>query len=76
VKLLLAILAVVLLAPVALVLAVALGPVILGVLCALICGLFVFGVWSLLLGLGWFGRSVERAGLRRTHHARVSRSKT
>lgn len=72
-KLLLAIPAVVLAAPIALVLAVALGPVILGLLCALICGLVVFVCWSLLLALSRFGRSVERVGLRHTRRPRAVR---
>jgi len=70
VKFLLAIPAVVLAAPVVLVVAVAFGPVILGILCALISGLVVFAVWSLLLGLGQFGRTLERS--RNTRRARAS----
>jgi len=64
----LAILAVVLAIPVALVVAIALGPVILGVICALGFGLVVFAVGWLLIGLGKAGLSLERAGARHIHH--------
>jgi hypothetical protein len=68
VKVVLAALALVLAVPVALVAAVALGPVILVLLCAVGFGLIVFVVGNLAIGLGKFGRSVERAGLRHTRH--------
>lgn len=48
--------AVALLTPVALVVAVALGPVVLGIICAGIFGLVVFALWSFLLTLGVLGR--------------------
>ena len=67
-KLILAILAVVLAIPVLLVVAIALGPVILGVICALGFGLVVFVAGNLVIGLGKAGRSLEQAGARRLHH--------
>lgn len=48
--------------------AIALGPVILGILCAVGFGLIVFAVVNFFVGLGLFGRSAERAGMRRLHH--------
>ncbi len=55
--------------PILLLVAVALGPVILGILCALLCALVIFALWSLAVGVGLFGRSLERAGMRRVRHA-------
>ncbi|HEY1689256.1 MAG TPA: hypothetical protein VGF95_10380 [Solirubrobacteraceae bacterium] len=52
--------AVALLAPVALVIAVALGPVVLGIICAGLFGLIIFALWSFLLTLGVVGRRVLR----------------
>jgi hypothetical protein len=69
VKLVVATFAVALVAPVLLLVAVALGPVILGLICALGFGLIVFVLWSLAVGLGLFGRSLERAGMRHMRHA-------
>jgi hypothetical protein len=57
-KLMYAISAVVLGLPVLLIVAVALGPVILGLLCAGLFGLIVFALWSFVVGLGMFGRSL------------------
>jgi len=68
VKVLLAILAAVFAIPVLLVVAIALGPVILGVICALGFGLIVFAAGNLVIGLGKAGRSLERAGARHIHH--------
>jgi hypothetical protein len=59
-KLLLWVLAFALALP-ALLVAIALGPVIIGVLCAVGCGLAVWAIGSLVLGLG---TGVERAGSR------------
>jgi hypothetical protein len=69
VKLLLAGLALLLALPVLLVVAIALGPVILGILCALGFGLIVFTVGNALLGVGLLGRFAGRAGSRHMHHA-------
>jgi hypothetical protein len=52
-------------APMVLLVAIALGPVILGVLCAVGCGLLVFAIASLLLGIG---AGVERVGSRLVGH--------
>jgi hypothetical protein len=71
VKLLLAIVLLVLAAPVLLLFAVALGPVILGILCAALFGLLVFGLWSLAVALGLLGR---RAGQRYARRARGPRA--
>ncbi len=68
-KVVLAILAVVLAIPVLLVVAIALGPVILGIICALGFGLIVFAVGYLVIGLGKLGRSLERAGSRHIGHS-------
>jgi len=68
VKVVLAILAVVLAIPVLLVVAIALGPVILGVICALGFGLLVFVVGNILIGLFKAGRSIEHAGARHIRH--------
>jgi len=54
--------------PVLLLVAVALGPVIVGIICALGFGLVVFVLWSLVIGLGLLGRSVETAGLQHMRH--------
>ena len=50
----------VLLLPVLLVLAIGLGPVLLGILCAIGFGLIVFVVVNLVIGLGLSLRSMER----------------
>jgi hypothetical protein len=49
----------------ALLVAIALGPVIIGVLCAVGCGLLVFAIANFLIALGV---GVERAGSRLTRH--------
>lgn len=64
-----AIVAVVMALPLLLILAVVLGPVILGIMCAAGCALIVFSLGNLVLGLGWLGRSIERAGLRHAHRS-------
>ena len=61
VKVVLGVLAVAITLPILLLLAVALGPVILGLLCAALFGLIVFALWSLLAALGLAGRSWERS---------------
>jgi hypothetical protein len=66
-----AILAVALVAPL-LIVVIALGPVILGILCAVGFGLIVFVAVNFVLGLGLFGRSVERSVLQHWRHARVA----
>lgn len=69
------IVAAVLAVPLLLVLAIGLGPVILGILCAVGFGLIVVVVVNLaiglVIGLGLVVRSVERAGSGYAHHARV-----
>jgi hypothetical protein len=50
--------------PVALLVAIALGPVILGVLCAVGFGLIVFVIGYAVIGVAAAARSVERAGSR------------
>jgi hypothetical protein len=74
-KVVLGIFAVVLAVPLLLVVAVGLGPVILGILCAVGFGLIVFVVGNLaiglVIGLGLLVRSVERAGSRYVHHAQI-----
>ena len=55
-----------------LIVVIALGPVILGILCAIGFGLIVFVAANSVLGLGLFGRSVERSVLRHGRHARCS----
>jgi hypothetical protein len=65
VKVVFAILAVVLMAPVVLVLAIALGPVAVGILCAVGFGVIVFVLANLAIGLGVW---VERVGSRHMHH--------
>ena len=67
-KVILAILAVVLAIPVVLVVAIALGPVILGIICALGFGLLVFVVGNIVIGLFKAGRSLEQAGARHLRH--------
>jgi hypothetical protein len=52
----------------ALLVAVMLGPVVLGILCAVGCALLVVTLANFLIGLGLFGRSVERAGVRYARH--------
>ena len=59
--------------PCALILAIALGPVLLGILCAVGFGLFVFTLANLLIGLGLSAWTAERAGLRVVRRARTSR---
>jgi hypothetical protein len=75
VKVVFGILAAVLAVPPLLVLAIGLGPVILGILCAVGFGLIVFVVVNLaiglVIGLGLLVRSVERAGSGYAHHARI-----
>jgi hypothetical protein len=68
VKVVFAIFAVVLMAPLLLVVAIALGPVAVGILCAVGFGLIIFVVVNFVIGLVVL---VERAGWRYTHHARV-----
>jgi hypothetical protein len=68
VMLLLALFVLVLAVPVLLLIAVALGPVTIGIICAIGFGLMVFALWSLVVALGAFGRSVGRAGSRHVHH--------
>jgi hypothetical protein len=65
------VLAVGLAGPLLLVVAIGLGPVILGILCAVGFGLIVFVVVNLAIGLGLLVRSVERAGSGYAHHARI-----
>lgn len=65
----LGILGLVLVAPLALLVAVALGPVVVGVLCAVGFGLIVFALVNLTLGLGYSVRALGRAGKRHAHHA-------
>jgi hypothetical protein len=75
VKVVFGICAVVLAAPLLLVVAIGLGPVILGILCAVGFGLIVFVVVNLaiglVIGLGLVVRAVERAGSGYAHHARI-----
>jgi hypothetical protein len=52
----------------ALIVAVALGPVILGILCAVGCALLVMAVINFVIALGWAGRSAERSGARFVHN--------
>jgi hypothetical protein len=66
VKVVVGILAGLLALPVLLVVAIALGPVILGILCAVGFGLIVFAVVNLVTGFTIFGRSLETAGVRHT----------
>ncbi len=67
-KVIIAILAVVLMAPLLLVFAIALGPVVVGILCAVGFGLIVFVVVNLVIGLIV---GVERAATRHTRHTQV-----
>jgi hypothetical protein len=62
VKYVLATLGFVLALPVLLLVAVALGPVAVGILCAVGFGLIVFLAWNALLALGLVGRAVWRRG--------------
>ncbi|MBV9942502.1 MAG: hypothetical protein JO262_10270 [Solirubrobacterales bacterium] len=55
--------------PVFLVVAIALGPVILGILCAVGFGLIVFTIGNALIGLLLAGRGAERAGSRLVRRA-------
>jgi hypothetical protein len=75
VKVVFGIFAVVLAFPLLLVVAIGLGPVILGILCAVGFGLIVFVVVDLaiglVIGLGLLVRSIERAGSGYAHHARI-----
>jgi hypothetical protein len=75
VKVVFGIFAVLLAVPLLLVVAIGLGPVILGILCAVGFGLIVFVVVDLaiglVIGLGLLVRSVERAGSGYVHHARI-----
>jgi O-antigen/teichoic acid export membrane protein len=64
-KTLLSILALALALPALLVVAIALGPVVVGVLCAVGCGLLVFAIGSLIVGLV---TGVEHAGSRFARH--------
>lgn len=50
--------------PVLLVVAIALGPVIVGILCAIGFGLIVFALANAVIGLAVAGRGAERAGSR------------
>jgi uncharacterized protein (DUF58 family) len=70
-----AILAVALAVPL-LIVVIALGPVILGILCAVGFGLIVFVGANFVLGLGLFGRSVERSAVRHWRHARYGDPQT
>ena len=71
-----AILGLALAVPVLLTVAIALGPVALGIICAIGFGLVVFAVGNLLIAVGLFGRSVERAGSRRAGHIRMRHLQT
>ena len=61
-------LTVVLVAPVLLLVAIALGPVILGVLCALGFGLIIFTIANALIGLGVAGHAARNRVARHWHH--------
>lgn len=67
----LVILSVVLALPLLLVVAIVLGPVILGIVCAVGFGLIVSFIGNLAIGLWVLGHSLERAGQRYMQHARV-----
>jgi polyferredoxin len=69
VKFMLAGVALVLALPVLLVIAIAVGHVILGVLCAVGFGLIVFMAGNVLAGAGLLGRSAGKAGARHIHHS-------
>jgi hypothetical protein len=70
VKVLAGILAVMFALPVLLVVAIALGPVVLGILCAVGFGLIVFAVVNIVIGILAVGnRAVEQAGSWHSHHA-------
>jgi hypothetical protein len=66
-KLLIAFFSVIVALPVLLIVAIALGPVILGVLCAAACGFIVFTLGNMALGLGWLGRGAQRSAARHAH---------
>jgi len=70
-----AILGLALIAP-ALVLAIALGPVILGLLCAAGFGLLVFALGNAAIGIGFVGRGLERAGVRLAHRPTAPRARS
>jgi hypothetical protein len=55
--------------PVCLLVAIALGPVIVGILCAVGFGLIVFAVGNAVIGLVVAGRGAERAGSRLVRRA-------
>jgi hypothetical protein len=63
----LAIIAFVLVLPLLFFVAIALGPVALGILCAVGFGLIVFLAWNALVAVGWLSRSAWR----RVHHGEV-----
>jgi len=67
-KLALSILGFVLMLPILLVIAVALGPVTVGILCAVGFGLIIFVIWNAVIALGMAARSVERRGFWHQHH--------
>ena len=64
-RILLAIFAVLVALPVLLIVAIALGPVILGVLCAVGCAAAVFAIGNAAIGFGLLGRSARRTVTRR-----------
>lgn len=70
-RLLIGAIAVIIALPVALLVAVALGPVIVGVLLGLGCGFVVFVIGNILVGIGLLGRSAEQAGERRLSRGRL-----
>ena len=62
-------LTVVLVAPVLLLVAIALGPVVLGVLCAVGFGLIIFAIANAVIGLGVAGHSAGTRMARRRSHS-------
>jgi hypothetical protein len=68
VTVLLAVLALLLVAPLLLVVVIALGPVMLGILCAVGFGLVVFAVVNLVIGLGMAGLAAG-SRIARAHHS-------
>jgi ABC-type anion transport system duplicated permease subunit len=68
VKIALSILGLVLMLPILLVIAIALGPVAVGILCAVGFGLIIFVVWNAAIALGMAARSVERRAFQHQHH--------
>jgi hypothetical protein len=60
--------------PVLLVVAIALGPVIVGILCAVGFGLIVFAIGNAVIGLVMAARGAERAGARWVRHGSGSGS--